>query len=123
MTAARRDRTFGTVTGWQAAARALALVLALVVAVPATCLGANLAIHPGDRDRHGTELAVAHDASGTQTTAPGLDGHVHCGCHIAVGLEATGPAPRANRSRLSFAPLAEAVPSVFPDRLPRPPRG
>lgn len=124
MTAARRDRAFGTVTGWWAtAARALALVMALAVAAPATGLAEDFAFHLGHQDRQGTEFVTAPDSSGTQAPDPGLDGHVHCGCHLAVGIEGTDTTPRADTSRPNYARLSEAVPSVFLDRLPRPPRG
>ena len=107
---------------WATAARALALVMALTVAAPATCLAEDFAYHLGHQGHTGTELAAA-DPSGTQDADPGLGAHVHCGCHLAVSVEGTGSTFETDRSRPSYARTSEAGPSVFSDRLPRPPRG
>lgn len=122
MTGERSHGAFGAMTGWWAtAARALALVLALAVATPIAGLAEDIAYH---QSRHGAMEAVeAIDAAsgGSHAVDPGLSTHVHCGCHVVVGLGSAGAAP-PQRPRPRYARTVEAVSSVAPDRLPRPPR-
>lgn len=125
MRTARRHRAFGAMTGWWAtAARALALVLALAVAAPVAGLAEDLSYHQGHQGHDRTELAVMSElsADGTQEADPGVGCHVHCGCHIAAPVACTVTPPPAAASRPTYAPASEAVPTIFSDRLPRPPR-
>ncbi len=129
MNRARRQKSFGTLTGWWAmAARALALVLALAVALPAAGLAEDIAFHrahPGHLHQNpgGLELAVAAASDAGQPAAdPGLGCHVHCGCHVASGPAEPGLAPPPAASRPHYARRVQTVSSVCLDRLPRPPR-
>ena len=125
MRAAGRQRAFGAVTGWWAtAARALALVLALAVAAPTAGLAEDFSYHQDHPGHDRTELAMVSDLSAAETQAadPGLGCHIHCGCHVATALDETVTALPAAASRPSYAPVAEAVSSIFHNRLPRPPR-
>lgn len=123
MTAARCHRAFRAVTGWWAtAARALALVMALAVAAPLAGLAEDFAFH---QDHARTEFAMVPDANSDgakQAYDPGLSCHVHCGCHIAANLNEADVAPLLETSHPCYAWTAEMASSVFPDRLPRPPR-
>ena len=122
MLSARRHKAFGAMTGWWAtAARALALVLALAVAMPTVCIAEDLAFHQG-HDR--IELSFVSDTAsgGEQAADPGLTCHVHCGCHVAATVDNTDPAPLTATSRPSYARVSATLSSVAPDRLPRPPR-
>jgi hypothetical protein len=122
MTSGVRHRRVVRTRGWWAlAARTLALVLALAVAAPGAGLAADLAFHAGDH--HGRSEGQVLDAAQPSTTAdPGLGEHLHCGCHQAARLESAAVAPPAVSGRPLPAALAQARPSVSPDRLPRPPR-
>ncbi len=125
MIAARRQGAFGapgTAGGWwQAAARMIALVLALALAAPPAGLAEDLSFH----GRHG---AVALDRAGAVAEAahhavdPGLACHVHCGCHVGASPCEAGLAPPPAPPRPRYARTRETASSVFPDRLPRPPR-
>lgn len=121
MRTARRHRAFGAITGWWATAgRALALVLALAMAAPTAGLAEDLAFHQGVPR---TELAVASDATlGPAQVDPGSCSHVHCGCHVAVSPRAAVATVPVLASRPSYARPTEDATSIFPDRLPRPPR-
>jgi hypothetical protein len=124
MTGAGRQKSFGTLTGWWAmAARALALVLALAVALPAAGLAEDLAFHGAHPGHGGRELAFdpASDA-GQPMADPGLGCHVHCGCHVASGPAEPGLAPPPAASRPYYARRVQTASSVCLDRLPRPPR-
>ncbi|WP_238180075.1 hypothetical protein [Methylobacterium haplocladii] len=112
-------------TGWWAtAARSLALVLALALATPTVCIAEDFAFHQGHQGHDLTELSlVSNAASGTdQAGDPGLTCHVHCGCHIAVGVTVSEQASPQDATRPSYARVSETVSSISPDRLPRPPR-
>ncbi len=125
MPAARSHRSFGAVLGWwSTAARALALVLALAMAAPSAGMASDLAYHQGHHGHGRTELAVASDegAAADRAADPGVHSHLHCGCHLAVSPHGTTASTPVMASRLSYARLAASVRSVFPDRLPRPPR-
>lgn len=125
MRTAVRQKAFGALTGWWAtAARALALVLALAVAAPTAGLAEDFSYHQGHPGHDRTELAVASDlsAGGAQDVDPGIGGHVHCGCHVAAMPTGTVTQAPPSASRPSYAQVSEAVPTVFADRLPRPPR-
>ncbi|GBU17681.1 MULTISPECIES: hypothetical protein [Methylobacterium] len=125
MTATRRHGAFGALTGWWAsAARALALVLALAVAAPTAGLAEDLAYHQDHPGHAQTERAFASsaDAGGSQTADPGLGCHVHCGCHAGIALDEAASAPLPSASRPRYERVSLAAASIFPDRLPRPPR-
>ncbi|MHB2206290.1 hypothetical protein [Methylobacterium sp. CM6257] len=122
MTAARRDRAFGALTGWWAtAARLLALVLALSLVAPSAGLAADVAYHDGG-GRHVTELASLEAAPEAGATDPGMACHLHCGCHQAAPAVTGFTEPVFGVARPTYARLSEAGTSVSPDRLPRPPR-
>ncbi|MEE7494766.1 hypothetical protein [Methylobacterium oryzae] len=125
MVSVGRQRAFGAWTGWWAtAARALALVLALAVSAPTAGLAEDLAYHQGHAGHDRTELAMASDLAqaSAQKGDPGVACHVHCGCHVAMPLDAVGAAPPVSLSRPCYGQASTALPSIFPDRLPRPPR-
>jgi hypothetical protein len=124
MNRAWRQKSFGTLTGWWAtAARALALVLALAVALPAAGLAEDLAFHGAHPGHGGLELAMGTVSDAGQPVAdPGLGCHVHCGCHVASGPAEPGLAPPPAASRPLDARRVQAVASICLDRLPRPPR-
>ena len=120
-------RAPGTVGGWwRAAARMIALVLALALAMPAAGLAEDLSFHRHGHGHHGSELALdglgAVASAAPRAADPGLACHAHCGCHVAAapceaGLVPPDPAPRPR-----YARTRETVSSLGPDRLPRPPR-
>ncbi|KOX42813.1 hypothetical protein ADL19_29730 [Streptomyces purpurogeneiscleroticus] len=125
MKPAGRQRAFGAWTGWWAtAARALAFVLALAVALPTAGLAEDLAYHQGHPGHGRTELVMASDLmpASARKADPGTACHVHCGCHVAMPLDGTGAAPPVMLSRPCYAPVDVILSSIFPDRLPRPPR-
>ncbi len=127
MIAARRQGAFGAPGAaggwWQAAARMIALVLALALAGPAAGLAEDLAFH-GHHDGAGLALgqagAVAEAAH--QAADPGLVCHAHCGCHVSATPCEAGLAPPAASPRPRYARTHATASSVVPDRLPRPPR-
>ncbi|ACB82199.1 hypothetical protein LNAOJCKE_2137 [Methylorubrum aminovorans] len=123
MTSARRHMSFGAMTGWWATA-ALALVLALAIAMPGAGLMDDLVSHQGRQGHDRSELSlVPHTVSGLDHASdPGSADHVHCGCHVALSTTVAGDAPLPDGTRPSYARLSERMPSVSPDRLPRPPR-
>ncbi|APT30391.1 hypothetical protein MCBMB27_01100 [Methylobacterium phyllosphaerae] len=125
MKSAGRQRAFGAWTGWWAiAARALALVLALAVALPTAGLAEDLAYHQNHPGHDRTELVMASDLTPASARAadPGIACHVHCGCHVAMPSDGLAPVPPALPSRPCYAPVDAACASISPDRLPRPPR-
>lgn len=124
MPAARSHSSFGMITGWWAtAARALALVLALAVATPFVGLAADLAYHQGHQGHGYAEFAeVSEEAASEKAVDPGVHCHLHCGCHVAVSPHQPIAATPHLASRVSFTTLAASARSVFPDRLPKPPR-
>ncbi|MGH1572369.1 MULTISPECIES: hypothetical protein [Methylobacterium] len=125
MSSAGSQRAFGAWTGWWAtAARALALVLTLAVSVPTAGLAEDLAYHQGHPGHDRTELVKAPDLmpASAQKADPGISCHVHCGCHVAMPLDAFGAVPPVSLSRPCYGQAATAHSSIFPDRLPRPPR-
>ncbi|MDH3031089.1 hypothetical protein [Methylobacterium fujisawaense] len=125
MKSAGRQRAFGAWTGWWAtAARALALVLALAVALPTAGLAEDLAYHQNHPGHDRTELVMASDLTPASARAadPGIACHVHCGCHVAMPSDGLAPVPPALPSRPCYAPVDAARASISPDRLPRPPR-
>jgi hypothetical protein len=125
MKSAVRHKAFGPWRGWWAtAARALALVLALAVALPTAGLAEDLAYHQGHQGHDLTELAVGSDLlpASSQKADPGVACHVHCGCHAAMPLDGLTAAPPVTPTRPCYAPVVTALSSIFPDRLPRPPR-
>ncbi|WP_342447324.1 hypothetical protein [Methylobacterium platani] len=120
----------------------LALVLALSLVAPESGEAADLAFHAGSRGQAtgqgivtgpgivtgkmivtGPEAVVAsaaaHDAGAAD---PGLACHLHCGCHQAAPLAAASADPACDGAPPLYARLTEAVSSLAPDRLPRPPR-
>ena len=109
---------------WAIATRALALVLALAIALPAAGVAEDLVYHQGHPGHDLTELTVAPDLvpASAQAADPGIACHVHCGCHMAVPLDGCAPPAPAMLSRPCHAPTAAAPSAIFPDRLPRPPR-
>jgi hypothetical protein len=117
----RRHSPFGAVTGWWTlAARVLALLLVLGVAVPEAGLAADLPHHLSIRQ---TTLVMVSPADGAaQKADPGLATHVHCGCHVAAPVSDPDPILPAGRPRPRFARIAQAPSSIVPDLLPRPPR-
>lgn len=127
MSAARRDgscRILGTAGGWwQAAARMIALVLTLALTLPTAGLAEDLAFH-AHRGGHGAvELSTGTVAeAGHQAADPGVACHAHCGCHVTASPCEAGLTPPVPSARPRYARTAEAASSVFPDRLPRPPR-
>jgi hypothetical protein len=99
----------------------LALVLSLSLAAPSVGLAADLAFHAGGP--HGRSEAPALDATASSVQVdPGLGEHLHCGCHQAARVETGSVAPPAVPGRPLAAGLERALPSITPDRLPRPPR-
>ncbi len=117
----RHGRAVGARGWWALAVRLLALVLTLSVAGPGFGLAADLAFHAGSH--HGRSAGPALDAPAASAAVdPGLDTHLHCGCHQAARLEIAAVAPPAVPGRPLRAGRAEARASVSPDRLPRPPR-
>ncbi|WP_306438891.1 hypothetical protein [Methylobacterium symbioticum] len=108
---------------WAAAARALALVLALAVAAPVAGFAEDAAFHGGGSN-NGIELAMTSDpaAGGASAFDPGLACHAHCGCHVVAKLDAMDLTTLPEASRPSYARMSETASSVFPNRLPRPPR-
>ena len=125
MSSAQRHKAFGPWTGWWAtAARALALVLALAVSLPMAGLAEDLAYHQGHPGNDRTELAVGSDliADSSHKADPGVACHVHCGCHTAMPWDGLMAVPPVTLTRPCYAPVDVALSSIFPDRLPRPPR-
>lgn len=130
MSAARRQRAFGAIDGWRSAAArtlalALALVLSLALALPPAGLAEDLAFHGGTHAAAPSAqqvpvLAVA--APGPQAPDPGLACHAHCGCHLVASPCEAASAPPPASARRAYAWTRETASSVFPDRLPRPPR-
>ncbi|MBP1184006.1 hypothetical protein [Methylobacterium sp. PvR107] len=122
MTFQVRDRRAARAHGvWAIAARMLALVLILSIAAPGVGLAADLAFH-ADGHHSRSEGPVLDAATASGNVDPGLGAHLHCGCHQAARLDAADIAPPAVPGRPLPAALARALPSVVPDRLPRPPR-
>ena len=123
MSSVWRHMAFEAMRGWWATA-ALALVPALAIAMPTTGLTDDLTCHRSHQGHDRSELSFVSD------TAPGLDqasdhgpaDHVHCGCHVALSTTVAGDAPLPDGARPLYARLSEKMPSVSPDRLPRPPR-
>ncbi|MCJ2095721.1 hypothetical protein MKK67_24940 [Methylobacterium sp. J-072] len=110
--------------GWWAIAarmlaRVLALSLALSLAGPGVGLAADLAFHAGG---HHDRVDGPSLAEGGSSVDPGVTEHLHCGCHQVAPLETGIPAPPAVPGRPVAVRIAAALPSVVPDRLPRPPR-
>lgn len=103
------------------AARMLALVLALAVVAPTAGLAEDLAFHSG-RHHGRTEMATVDAAALGEAVDPGLTCHVHCGCHQLATLQADPVAPAPDVPRPAYLCFAEALASVVPDRLARPPR-
>ena len=97
------------------------LVLTLSIAGPGIGLAADLAFH-GQGHHVPSEGAAIEAAVSGSVADPGLTAHLHCGCHQAAPLEAASVAPPAIPDRPIVARIARAIPSVVPDRLPRPPR-
>ena len=125
MTSARRHKAFGAVTGWWAtAARALALLLALAVSAPAAGIADDVAYHRSDRSTVGIGFVSAPytTAWGGQISDPGLTCHNHCGCHIVANLDVAELSSLPEVSRPSYERMSETATSIFPNRLPRPPR-
>jgi len=104
---------------WAIAARMLALVLALSLAGPGVSLASDLAFHAGGEHGRSVGPSIA-DAGGA--VDPGVTAHLHCGCHQVAPLETGLVAPPAVPGRPVTDRIACALPSIIPDRLPRPPR-
>ncbi|MDH2311309.1 hypothetical protein [Methylobacterium brachiatum] len=104
---------------WAIAARRLALVLALCLAGPGVGLAADLAFHAGGHHERSVGPSVA-EAGGA--VDPGIGAHLHCGCHQAAPLETGFSGPAAIPGRPVAIRVARPLPSIAPDRLPRPPR-
>jgi hypothetical protein len=104
---------------WAIAARMLALVLALSLAGPGGGLAADLAYHAGGHQDRSVGPSVAEAGSAVD---PGVSAHLHCGCHQAAPLETGFSGPAAIPGRLVAIRGARPLPSITPDRLPRPPR-
>lgn len=121
MNAARRHEAFGAMSGWWVtAARMLALVLALALALPPAGLAEDLAFHEG---RRAPDLTVgAPSGTAQQAPDPGLSCHAHCGCHLAASPCEAGLALPPAPLRPRYAWTHEAASSVFAERLSRPPR-
>lgn len=130
MSAARRDGSFGIIgtSGgwWQVAARMIALVLTLALTLPTAGLAEDLAFHASQSGNGGhgaVELSTGTVAeAGHQAADPGLACHTHCGCHVTASPCEANLTPPDPNVRPRYARTVEAVSSVFPDRLPRPPR-
>jgi hypothetical protein len=106
---------------WAVAARLLALVLALSLVAPVAGYADDLAFHDGHR--HAAELTTVDAAPAPEASDPGLAGHLHCGCHQVAPTAASGPAlPCLEAAPPVYARFSEAVSSIAPNRLPRPPR-
>ncbi|MCJ2057282.1 hypothetical protein MKL09_12030 [Methylobacterium sp. J-048] len=104
---------------WAIAVRMLALVLALSLAGPGVGLAADLAFHAGGHQDRSVGPSI--EAAGSAVD-PGVTEHLHCGCHQAAPLEAAIAPPPAIPGRPVAVRIVRALPSVIPDRLPRPPR-
>ncbi len=93
MTVGRRHNPFGVMTGWWTlAARVLALLLALSVALPEggsprTCI---TIWDPGPPRWPWPPRWRAW----RRRPDPGIAAHIHCGCHIAAPVSAPDPVPR-----------------------------
>ncbi|MGC5778442.1 hypothetical protein [Methylobacterium sp. NFXW15] len=125
MSSAGRHKAFGPWTGWWAtAARALALVLALAISLPTAGMAEDLAYHQGHPRNDGIEMVVGSNlmSASSQKADPGVACHVHCGCHAAMPLDGLTAAPPVTLTRPCYGQAEAALSSIFPDRLPRPPR-
>lgn len=122
MSSAECRKASGPWTGWwTAAARALALVLSIALALPTAGLVEDLAYHRG-RERTGSVVTSDVVPVPAETADPGLACHVHCGCHAAMPLDGSAAAAPVGPSRPCYARVEAALSSIFPDRPPRPPR-
>lgn len=99
----------------------LALALALSLVAPPAGYADDLAYHGGGRG-HVTELASVDAAPHADASDPGLACHLHCGCHQVAPLATAWAEPLFDGVRQRYARLTVVVSSVFPDRMPRPPR-
>ena len=61
-------------------------------------------------------------AASARAADPGIACHVHCGCHAGIALDEAASAPLPSASRPRYERVSLAAASIFPDRLPRPPR-
>ncbi|GJD63418.1 MULTISPECIES: hypothetical protein [Methylobacterium] len=106
---------------WAAAARLLALVLALSLVAPVTGYADDIAFHQGHRSV--TEVSMADAAPGADATDPGLACHLHCGCHqVAPAVAGSPVVPCLEAMSPVYARVSETASSIAPDRLPEPPR-
>ncbi|MBY0297660.1 MULTISPECIES: hypothetical protein [Methylobacterium] len=99
----------------------VALVLVLIIGTPMSDVVDDVAFHRGHDQ---TELVASLDAppGGAETGDPGLAGHLHCGCHVLAILDVGVPAPTPRSPRPRYARVNEAMTSLAPDCLARPPR-
>ncbi|GEO97861.1 hypothetical protein [Methylobacterium haplocladii] len=115
----RPIRAYETMRGWWATTvRVLSLVLVLALVVPG-------AIHSAEAHRpasHELSVTAPSEAGATDHSDACPACHANCGCHQALGVDATPALPHRGSGRASYATVTTASGSVSPDRLPRPPR-
>jgi hypothetical protein len=105
---------------WAVAVRLLALVLALSVSAPAG-MARDLDYH-GRGHHPDVAVATVGAPADTDTADPGLDCHLHCGCHQLAAV-AIGPVLLAlDTARPVYARVTKKVSSLALDGLLRPPR-
>ncbi|MFE1597479.1 hypothetical protein [Methylobacterium sp. ID0610] len=99
----------------------VALILVLIIGTPISDVAEDVVFH---RVHEQTELVASLDVSpgGAEARDPGLAGHLHCGCHVLAILDVGVPTLTPRRSRPHYARVNEAMSSLTPDRLPKPPR-
>ena len=102
---------------WSAPAAFVALMLALVLAVP-EC-GLTDQVRPSDA----ASVIAAVTGSSPDTPDHGLSCHIHCSCHPAACLGTNIVLAVPSPVRIVFVTVAEAGSSVAPEHRRKPPRG
>lgn len=103
---------------WATAVRLLSFVLLLALMAPCAISSADAHRLP--------DHAPAFATSSHKGAPDQPDGcpacHATCGCHLAIGIEASPGIPIATAGRPSYATADVTVASISAGRLPRPPR-
>lgn len=102
---------------WSATAAFLALMLALVLAVPDCGLADDL------RSPKAASVMAAVTGLSPDTPDQGLSCHIHCSCHPAACLTMGVALMVPGLVRIAFVTVAEAGSSVAPEHRRKPPRG